>query len=116
SILHGRFQIGQASLGGLINQGLAIGRPAGTVLDIFRGRKPAHAAVGHLEREEIVIEELIFVGLAVGNKGDLFTVGRPINRMLVVVAGSQLEYLAGGQIDKEDVESAVIVEASEPLV
>ena len=86
-VFHGGLKIGEAALGGLVDERLAVPRPAGTVFRVFGRGQAADGSGSDIESENVVIEELIFVWLAVRNEGDLFAVGRPVDGVLVVIAG-----------------------------
>ena len=59
------------------------------------------AVVGDLQREQVVVEELILIRLAVGSEHDLLAVGRPVDRVLVVIALRELAHLLGSNVHHE---------------
>src|SRR5262249_46973375 len=81
----------------------------------LRGADAADAAVGELQREDVVIEELIFIRLAVGMEKNLLAIRRPVEGMLVVIAGRELANLPAGHVGQEDVQAAVVVEVTVPF-
>ncbi len=85
-VLHGRFEIGETALAALVHELAAIGRPLRPILDVLRRGEPSYASVTYLQRKEVIVKELIFIGLAVRNENDLVSARRPVNRMLGVIA------------------------------
>ena len=61
-VLHRRLEIGEAALGRLERDRLAVGRPARMVFVALGRGQPADRLVGELQREEVVVEELVVVG------------------------------------------------------
>src|ERR1700739_1352189 len=70
-----------------------------------------NAAVGELQSKKIVIKELVLVGLAVGSKQDLFSVGRPVNGVFVVIALRKLAQLLGSDVHHENMQPLIVIEA-----
>src|ERR1700740_1117977 len=59
SVFHSGFAIGEAAAGTAKQNALAVGRPARVVLNGFsRGDAPA-GIVGHFERVNVIVEELV---------------------------------------------------------
>jgi hypothetical protein len=114
-VLHRRLAIGEAALRRLERDHPAVGRPARAVLVAFRGHETANRPVGQLQREDVVVEELIVVGIPIGEKEQLLAVRRPVNRMLVVVAVGQLFDPPGCEVGDEQMQPAVVVEVGQPL-
>ncbi len=73
------------------------------------------AVVSEFEGEEVVVEELILVGFAIGSKQDFAAIGRPVNRVLIEVAVGELANLFGRHLHGKDVQALVVVEAGEAL-
>ena len=90
-VLHRRLEIGEAALGRLDTRCVL---PSGDQRGWYSALSVAVSApdrfVGELQREDVVVEELVLVRLAVRDESDLVAVRRPVDRMLVVRAVGQL--------------------------
>src|SRR5205823_3752644 len=64
-ILHGGLEIRETAPGRLVHERLAVRRPLGTILGALGRSQPADSARANVQREDIVIEKLILVGLAI---------------------------------------------------
>ena len=64
-VLHGGFAVGEPAPRAAIDDALAVWRPQGVVLVRLRGRQAANAVVGNAQRENVVIEKLVLIGLAI---------------------------------------------------
>ncbi len=115
-VLHGGLQIREAAPGRLIYKRLTVGRPPRPVLCTLSGGQPADRAGSYVEGEDIVVEKLILIRLAVRNESDLLPVRRPVNRMLVAITRGKLPNGAGRELDCENVQSPIIIEAAQPFV
>ena len=85
------------------------------IFGAFGGGKLAAFAGGRIQREQIVVEELIVVLRAIGDVSDLPAVGRPIDGMLVVDAVGELARFSSGDIDDENMQALVVVEMRVPF-
>src|ERR1019366_524512 len=94
---------------------LAVRRPARRVFKALRGGQTPDGAVRDLEREDVIVEELILIGLAVGREEDFLAVGRPIDGVLIRDPGGELANLASGNLDGKNMEPAVVVEMGKPF-
>ena len=110
-VFHGGFQVGQSALAALVRDSLAIGRPDRPVLDVLGGGEATDGLVGDSKHKEVVVKELIFVRFPVGNEENFVPFRRPTDRVLIVVAGCELRDGAGADINEEQVETFVVVEA-----
>ena len=112
-ILHRRLRRCEGACGGLEGNRSAVGRPLRAILGALRVAQSANGAIRDLQREDVVVEEAIRIGSPVRDEENLFPFRRPVERMLVVVAGRQLADLLRCDLDGEDVQPAVVVEAGE---
>ena len=88
-----------------------IGRYSAFLVSVSRRTSPLR----RVDREHVVVEDAIGIGLVVRHEQDVAALRRPFDRVLVVVAARQLLDLLARDVDDEDVQAPVVVEAGEPF-
>jgi len=114
-ILHRCLRGGELALRPEKRNCASVRRPHGIVFSALRRREPLNRSIVNREREHVVVEHPIGIGFAVRDEQQAITLRRPVERMLVRISVRELAHVTGGDIRDEDVQSAVVVEAREPL-
>ena len=114
-VFHGGLGGSQRPSRALISDRFAGGRPDRPVLGIFGVGKAADGPAGLVGGENVVVEDAIRIRLVVGDKQDLASIRRPVDRVLVEISGSKLAHGFRRDIDDEDMQPPVVVEPRRPL-
>jgi hypothetical protein len=85
-VFHGCFAIGEPAPRPSIDDAFSVWGPERLVLVIFRGGEAANAVVRDTQSEEVVVEKLILIRLAIRSEENLFAVGLPVNGLLIGIA------------------------------
>src|SRR5690242_4023489 len=108
-VFHGSFAVGRTALSGKKGDVLAVRRPRRIVLRAFDGGELMNGAILWIDFVNVVMKKLIGVGRAVRAEKNFRAVGRPVNGMLIIIAGGELANLFAGDVDDENVEAAIVV-------
>ena len=92
--------IGQPSSSGLERQHAAVGRPTRVVFVALRSTETPEGFVRQLHRVDVVVEELIVVGVSIREVHELCAVRRPIDRVLVEESVRELLDATGCDVDE----------------
>ncbi len=114
-ILHRRLRRGERPPRAEVGDRAAVGRPRRVVLRVACPRQLRDVSVGDVHREDVVVEDAVLVGFVVGDEDDPRPVGRPVQRVLVVIPARELPHLPRRHVDDEEVQAAVVVEVRQSL-